>query len=142
MGIHRNVDDWFLGYKTRSGKAKSDGGLYFGSGHPKHPFLRETLRTRGIVLEQYGQIAKELYKMGHKTKARIIGKLAKEVAGQSFDTKAQSRYDRIHDKDRRARKIRASAGGNGEKTRRWYFSLTYRFIFFNRTFLVYIVLNC
>ncbi|MFC3873686.1 relaxase/mobilization nuclease domain-containing protein [Neisseria musculi] len=65
------------------------------SDRPKHPFLKETLRTRGIVLEQYGQIAKELYKMGHKTEARIIGKLAKDVAGQDFTTKAQNQYDNI-----------------------------------------------
>ncbi|QEY25795.1 relaxase/mobilization nuclease domain-containing protein [Neisseria zalophi] len=62
---------------------------------PKHPFLKETMQTRGIVLEQYGQIAKELYKMGHKSEARIISKLAKDVAGQSFDTKAQNQYDTI-----------------------------------------------
>lgn len=64
---------------------------------PKHPFLKETMRTRGIVLEQYGQIAKELYKMGHKTEARIISKLAKDVAGQDFTTKAQNQYDSIRD---------------------------------------------
>ncbi|SAY51415.1 relaxase/mobilization nuclease domain-containing protein [Neisseria weaveri] len=63
---------------------------------PKHPYLKETIQTRGIVLEQYGQIAKELYKMGNKTEARIISQLAKDVAGQSFDTKAQSSFDRIH----------------------------------------------
>lgn len=65
------------------------------SDRPKHPFLKETMHTRGIVLEQYGQIAKELYKMGHKSEARIISKLAKEVASQSFDTKAQTQYDGI-----------------------------------------------
>ncbi|MFS6937862.1 relaxase/mobilization nuclease domain-containing protein [Neisseria animaloris] len=62
---------------------------------PKHPFLRETMQTRGIVLEQYGLIAKELYKMGNKTEARIISQLAKEVAGQSLDTKAQEQYDSV-----------------------------------------------
>ena len=53
------------------------------------------MQTRGIVLEQYGLIAKELYKMGHKTEARIISQLAKEVAGQSFDTQAQNQYDTV-----------------------------------------------
>lgn len=65
------------------------------SDRPKHPYLKETMQTRGIILEQYGLIAKELYKMGHKSEARIISKLAKEVAGQSFDTKAQNQYDTV-----------------------------------------------
>lgn len=37
MGIHRNIDDWFLGYKTRAVKARDGGGgLYSGrSGRSK-----------------------------------------------------------------------------------------------------------
>ncbi|MDO4641706.1 MAG: traS protein [Neisseria sp.] len=62
---------------------------------PKHPYLKEALQTRGIIIEEYGQIAKELYKMGHKTEARIISKLAREVAGQSFNTQAQDKFDRL-----------------------------------------------
>ena len=60
---------------------------------PKHPYLREAMQTRGLVLEEYGKIAKELYKMGNKTEARIISQLSKEVAGQDFTTKAQKEYD-------------------------------------------------
>ena len=66
------------------------------SQRPTHPFLKETMQTRGIILEQYGKIAKELYKMGHKTEARIVSKLAKETAAQPFDTQAQQSYDRLH----------------------------------------------
>ena len=65
------------------------------SDRPKHPFLREAMQTRGLVLEEYGKIAKELYKMGNKTEARIISKLAKEVAGESFDTQAQRQYNHV-----------------------------------------------
>lgn len=54
---------------------------------------KETMQTHGIILEQYGQIANKLYRMGNKSKARIISKLVKEVAGQSSDTKAQNQYD-------------------------------------------------
>ncbi|WP_197720427.1 hypothetical protein [Neisseria animaloris] len=54
---------------------------------------KETMQTHGIILEQYGQIANKLYRMGNKSKARIISKLVKEVAGQSFGTKAQNQYD-------------------------------------------------
>ena len=65
------------------------------SDRPKHPFLREAMQTRGLVLEEYGKIAKELYKMGNKTEARIISKLAKEVAGEPFTTQAQRQYDQV-----------------------------------------------
>lgn len=61
---------------------------------PKHPYLREAMQTRGLLLEEYGKISKELYKMGNKTEARIISKLAKEVARESFDTQVQRQYDK------------------------------------------------
>lgn len=64
---------------------------------PKHPFLKETMQTRGIIISEYGAIAKELYKMGHKTEAKIISGLAKEVAGQSFNTQAQTQFDKAAD---------------------------------------------
>lgn len=63
------------------------------SDRPKHPFLKETMQTRGIIVAEYGAIAKELYKMGHKTEAKIISTLAKEVAGQSFNTRVQVQFD-------------------------------------------------
>lgn len=65
------------------------------SERPKHPYLEQAMKTRGYILAEYGQIAKELYKMGHKTEARIISKLAKEVAGQPFTTQAQRQYDDV-----------------------------------------------
>ena len=63
------------------------------SDRPKHPYLQETMKTRGYILSEYGLIAKELYKMGHKTEARMISKLAKDMAGQPFTTQAQRQYD-------------------------------------------------
>ena len=63
------------------------------SDRPKHPFIKEAMQTRGIILEEYAAIAKELYKMGHKTEAKIISTLAKEVAGQDFKTAAQAAFD-------------------------------------------------
>lgn len=60
---------------------------------PTHPYLQKVLHSRGAVLEEYGQIAKELYKMGHKTEARLVSRLAKETASQPFETKAQQAYD-------------------------------------------------
>ena len=63
------------------------------SDRPKHPFLKETMQTRGIIVAEYGAIAKELYKMGHKSEAKIISGLANEVAEQSFNTRAQAQFD-------------------------------------------------
>ena len=51
------------------------------------------MHTRGLIVDEYGKIAKELYKMGHKTEARIIRRLAKETAAQPPDTKAQQQFD-------------------------------------------------
>ena len=63
------------------------------SDRTKHPYLQEAMKTRGYILSEYGLIAKELYKMGHKTEARIISQLAKDMAGQPFTTQAQRQYD-------------------------------------------------
>ena len=63
------------------------------SERPIHPFLKETMHTRGLILEEYGRIARELYRMGHKTEARIISRLSKETAAQPRDTKAQQQFD-------------------------------------------------
>lgn len=65
------------------------------SERPIHPFLKETMHTRGLILEEYGQIARELYRMGHKTEARIISLLSKEVASQPFETRAQEQYKAV-----------------------------------------------
>lgn len=63
------------------------------SERPKHPFLKEALATRNVIVGEYGKIARELYKMGYKTEAKIISGLAKETARQPFTTRAQERYD-------------------------------------------------
>ena len=65
------------------------------SERPIHPFLKETMHTRGLILEEYGRIARELYRMGHKTEARIISRLSKEVASQPFETRAQEQYKAV-----------------------------------------------
>ena len=63
---------------------------------PKHPYQEKAQAARGHIIEQYGMIAKELYKMGYKTEARIISRLAKDVSEQGYDTKAQIQYDKTH----------------------------------------------
>ena len=51
------------------------------------------MHTRGLILEEYGRIARELYRMGHKTEAGIISRRSKEAAGEPRDTKAQQQFD-------------------------------------------------
>ncbi|MDF7675492.1 hypothetical protein PT286_01910 [Neisseriaceae bacterium ESL0693] len=41
--------------------------------------LKETMQTTGIIISEYNLIAKELYKLGHETKAKIVSKLTQEV---------------------------------------------------------------
>ncbi len=65
---------------------------------PKHPFIKETMQTRGIIIEQYGLIARELYNMGNKEDARIVSQLAKEVNQADFTTLPQQRFDRTQGK--------------------------------------------
>jgi len=60
---------------------------------PTHQSWKKIMHTRGLIVDEYGKIAKELYKMGHKTEARIISRLAKETAAQPRDTKAQQQFD-------------------------------------------------
>ncbi|WP_066570513.1 relaxase/mobilization nuclease domain-containing protein [Snodgrassella sp. CFCC 13594] len=60
---------------------------------PKYLFLKEAMQTRGIIVGEYGRIAKELYKLGHKTEAKIVSKLAAEVSGTGFNTQAQVIFD-------------------------------------------------
>lgn len=60
---------------------------------PGHPYLQKVMETRGFISAEYGHIAKALYAAGYKTEARLIGKLAKDVAGRDFDTRAQKAYD-------------------------------------------------
>ena len=60
---------------------------------PTHPYIQKVMQTRGYILAEYGLIAKELYKMGHKNEARLISRLAKDMVGQPLSTKAQREYD-------------------------------------------------
>lgn len=60
---------------------------------PTHPYIQKVMQTRGYILAEYGLIAKELYKMGHKNEARIISRLAKDMVEQPLSTKAQREYD-------------------------------------------------
>ena len=63
------------------------------SQRPKHPFLQEAMQTRGFIASEYKSISKELSKMGLKTEAHIVSKLASEVRQADFNTHMQQAYD-------------------------------------------------
>ena len=56
------------------------------------------MQTRGIIVEQYGLIARELYNMGNKEDARIVSQLAKEVNQADFTTLPQQRFNQANGK--------------------------------------------
>lgn len=70
------------------------------SKRPLHPFLREEIQTRNIVSTEYGKIAKELYKIGAKTEARVLSNFAKEIQQQGHTTQAQQRFDQAFERGR------------------------------------------
>lgn len=60
---------------------------------PIHPFLKEQLNTKQLVLAEYKSLSKALYQEGLKTEAKAISKLANELANKTPKTKAQQDYD-------------------------------------------------
>ena len=101
-GITRKGEDFVLRSMRQRGfvgnvhkeQAKSLIEALANNDRPKNLFLKEAMQTRGIIIGEYGLIAKELYKLGHKTEAKIVGQLAKEVSQSDFSTKAQASFDR------------------------------------------------
>lgn len=61
---------------------------------PAHIFLKEAVATRSEIVSEYAKIARELYKYGHKTGARLLSKFATDVTKAGFTTQAQERYDK------------------------------------------------
>lgn len=68
------------------------------SSRPVHPFLRDQMQTRNIVLAEYGRIAKELYKIGATAEARVISRFVRENWLDGHATQAQQRFDQTHEK--------------------------------------------
>lgn len=65
---------------------------------PAHIFLKEAVVTRSEIVSEYAKIAKELYKSGHKTEARLLTKFATDVTKAGFTTQAQAIFDKsVHD---------------------------------------------
>jgi hypothetical protein len=65
---------------------------------PAHIFLKEAVATRSEIVSEYAKIARELYKSGHKTEARLLSKFAKKVNETGFTTQAQAIFDKsVHD---------------------------------------------
>ena len=61
---------------------------------PTQPFLKKQLETQKIIVEEYGALAKELYKLGHKKEARLISLLKKQVEDGDMRSDMQMKYDK------------------------------------------------
>ena len=61
---------------------------------PTSPFLKKQLETQQIIVEEYGLLAKELFKLGYKKEARLISLLKKQVEDGDLSTHAQQEYDK------------------------------------------------
>lgn len=57
---------------------------------PQHPFQKKAEQTRRHIIRQYALIARELYRTGYKTEARLIAKLKAHVESQGLDTRDQA----------------------------------------------------
>ena len=79
--------------KTVSERLDLSFGIFARRGEKYSCYIQKVMQTRGYILAEYGLIAKELYKMGHKNEARLISRLAKDMVGQPLSTKAQREYD-------------------------------------------------
>lgn len=61
---------------------------------PLHPFLKEQLNTQQFILKEYKALAKQLYQEGHKTEAKAISQLAKQVEAAKPITTDQQVFDK------------------------------------------------
>ncbi len=60
------------------------------SKRPDTPALKKILETREFIKEDYGEIAKQLFKAGHKTEARAISQLRKSLEEVTEQVKVKS----------------------------------------------------
>lgn len=60
---------------------------------PVHPFLKEQLASRNLVIKEYRALSKMLYADGLKTEAKAVSKLAQQLQGKRPRTQAQQQYD-------------------------------------------------
>lgn len=63
------------------------------SSRPVNPFLLEQMHTRNIISTEYGKIARELYTIGAKAEARVLGGFAREIRQIGHTTQPQQRFD-------------------------------------------------
>ena len=61
---------------------------------PTSPFLRKQLETQKIIVDEYGALARELFKLGYKKEARLISLLKQQVENSDMDTEMQKEYDK------------------------------------------------
>ena len=64
---------------------------------PLHPYLKEQLETKNIMVSELSTLSRELYKQNMKTEARQVSRLAKELSQAYPVTKSQVHFDRKQD---------------------------------------------
>lgn len=80
---------------------------------PQHPFQEKVERSRQHITQQYALIARELFQMGYKSEARIMGQFAKEVSKQGFETQAQKKFDEYQHAFRQPEHLSHQKNDNG-----------------------------
>ena len=61
---------------------------------PTSPFIKKQLETQKIIVEEYGKLAHELYRLGYKQEAKLIAVLRKEVENGDMRSEMQMKYDK------------------------------------------------
>ena len=61
---------------------------------PSSPFIKKQLETQKIIVEEYGKLAHELYRLGYKQEAKLIAVLRKEVENGDMRSEMQMKYDK------------------------------------------------
>ncbi|MBR5940166.1 MAG: relaxase/mobilization nuclease domain-containing protein [Neisseriaceae bacterium] len=100
-GLYRKADDGVLKHIQKRGgesyvmKRQAENlikALETGQ-RPTQAFLKKQLETQKIIVEEYGKLAQELYKLGHPKEARLISVLRKQVKEADMRTNEQIKYD-------------------------------------------------
>lgn len=61
---------------------------------PLHPFLKEQLASRNLVVKEYRALSKMLYQDGMKTEAKALSQFANQLVSKQPVTQAQRQFDK------------------------------------------------
>lgn len=61
--------------------------------YPSNPYLQLQLKTQGFMINEYRYIAQELYRLGYKKEAKLMGVLRRQVEKADTRTQEQQAFD-------------------------------------------------